>query len=110
MNKNDILRSLQKELQKQEKLKKDIAGKTAELNQSKTQSMTYRKWLKKLERLEQNQIRRKEEIEKKMQDALMQKKNCTLSSDVQEPIFQKETVQVQKLFDAENTTNTYVKI
>lgn len=110
MNKNDILRSLQKELQKQEKLKKDIAGKTAELNQSKTQSMTYRKWLKKLERLEQNQIRRKEEIEKKMQDALMQKKDSSLLSDAQEPICQKKTVQVQKLFDAENTTNTYVKI
>lgn len=103
MDKNSVMKNLQKELQLQEKLKKDIYEKRLHLDKSKKQSAMYKKWLKKLERLEVNQIKRKEEIDKKMQDALIrmdEKESCEAQSHATDT----DIIEVQSLFDAQGRT------
>ena len=63
------MKTLQKEKHFQEKLNKEISERTDLINQSKTKCYMYNKWLKKLDKFEKDQIKRKEELEKRMQDA-----------------------------------------
>ena len=99
MDKNNVMRSLQKELQIQEKLNKEISEKTLQLNKSKKQSAMYRKWLKKLDQLEMNQIKRMNEIDKKMHDALMQMDEKAKPCEAQTPASSADSVEFQSLFD-----------
>ena len=109
MDKNSVMKNLRKELQIQEKLKKDITEKTIQLNKSKKQSAMYRKWLKKLDQLEINQIKRMNEIDKKMQAALVQEKDQSSGVTVKKELADSETTVMQRLFEVEGENNSSEK-
>ena len=109
MDKNSVMKNLRKELQIQEKLKKDITEKTIQLNKSKKQSAMYRKWLKKLDQLEINQIKRMNEIDKKMQAALVQEKDQSSEVTVKKELADSETTVMQRLFEVEGENNSSKK-
>lgn len=109
MDKNSVMKNLRKELQIQEKLKKDITEKTIQLNKSKKQSAMYRKWLKKLDQLEINQIKRMNEIDKKMQAALVQEKDQSSEVTVKKELADSETTVMQRLFEVEGENNSSEK-
>ena len=73
MEKNTVLKELEKEIRVQEKLKQQISEKRDLLKDAKEKEVTYRKWLKKLDRLEQAQLRRKKEIDARMNEKLQPK-------------------------------------
>ena len=102
MNKNDLMKSLQKELHFQENLNIEISEKTHLLNQSKALSDMYKKWLRKLEQIEAKQIKREKELDMKMQDALKKVREYQPAHIVPKPAADENSILNQSLLDAEN--------
>lgn len=87
MEKSVVLKNLQKEVRTQEKLKEQISEKKTQLKQSKEKEVMYRKWYKKLNRLEEEKHRREKAIEEKMKGQI---KNELLAETVDDSSAAKE--------------------
>ena len=87
MEKSVVLKNLQKEVRTQEKLKEQISEKKTQLKQSKEKEVMYRKWYKKLNRLEEEKHRREKAIEEKMKGQI---KNELLAETIDDSLAAKE--------------------
>lgn len=87
MEKSVVLKNLQKEIRTQEKLREQISEKKTQLKQSKEKEAMYRKWYKKLNRLEEETLRREKAIEEKMEGQI---KNELLAETVDDSSAAKE--------------------